>query len=201
MNIDETLTHVLKRTSGYPGFWCIAGGWAIDLYIGRQTRAHEDLELVVLRRDFKLLFEQFQKFHPRKIISGEQATFLPWHGEPIESEVIQMRLDDLDSNTPCDLLLTPAEGDQWICRRNEAIQRPLSDVINHTCDGVPFLAPEIVLLFKAKYVREKDRHDFDRVISLMSPPAKNWLREKLAIVHPNHAWLMRLQADGARAAA
>jgi len=29
----------------------IAGGWAIDLYIGRITRVHKDIEIAILRRD------------------------------------------------------------------------------------------------------------------------------------------------------
>jgi aminoglycoside-2''-adenylyltransferase len=31
--------------------WWIAGGWAIDLFLGRQTREHEDLDVLMLRRD------------------------------------------------------------------------------------------------------------------------------------------------------
>ncbi|MCL4541605.1 MAG: hypothetical protein M1396_04620 [Chloroflexi bacterium] len=31
--------------------WFIAGGWAIDLFLGRQTRAHKDVEIAVLRQD------------------------------------------------------------------------------------------------------------------------------------------------------
>lgn len=31
--------------------WWIAGGWALDLFLGRQTREHRDLEAGVLRQD------------------------------------------------------------------------------------------------------------------------------------------------------
>lgn len=31
--------------------WWIAGGWAIDLYIGTQTREHDDIDVQILRRD------------------------------------------------------------------------------------------------------------------------------------------------------
>src|ERR1700742_1879050 len=31
--------------------WWIAGGWALDLYLGRQSRPHKDLDVGVLRRD------------------------------------------------------------------------------------------------------------------------------------------------------
>jgi hypothetical protein len=29
-------------------FWCVAGGWAIDLVAGRQTRPHADTDVLVL---------------------------------------------------------------------------------------------------------------------------------------------------------
>jgi hypothetical protein len=31
--------------------WWIAGGWALDLFLSVQIRAHEDLDIGVLRRD------------------------------------------------------------------------------------------------------------------------------------------------------
>src|SRR5437899_2178390 len=32
-------------------WWAVAGGWAIDLWLGEQTREHHDVEVVVARRD------------------------------------------------------------------------------------------------------------------------------------------------------
>ena len=32
--------------------WAVAGGWAIDLHLGRQTREHGDLEVAIPRADF-----------------------------------------------------------------------------------------------------------------------------------------------------
>jgi hypothetical protein len=31
--------------------WAVAGGWAIDLWLGEQTREHHDIEVMVARRD------------------------------------------------------------------------------------------------------------------------------------------------------
>ncbi|HZS93479.1 MAG TPA: amino acid transporter, partial [Chloroflexota bacterium] len=31
--------------------WWVGGGWAIDLFVGRQTRAHADIDVQILRRD------------------------------------------------------------------------------------------------------------------------------------------------------
>src|ERR1700743_545650 len=32
--------------------WCVAGGWALDLWHGRMTREHEDIEIAMPRRHF-----------------------------------------------------------------------------------------------------------------------------------------------------
>src|SRR5688500_9342197 len=37
--------------AGAPFPWWIAGGWAIDLFIGYQTRSHADTDILILRRD------------------------------------------------------------------------------------------------------------------------------------------------------
>jgi hypothetical protein len=36
--------------------WWICGGWALDLFLGRNTRRHVDLDVALLRRDQHVLF-------------------------------------------------------------------------------------------------------------------------------------------------
>ncbi|HEY3560334.1 MAG TPA: hypothetical protein VGL05_22860 [Kribbella sp.] len=38
--------------------WCVVGGWALDLFHGRQTRDHEDLEIATPLWDFDLIRER-----------------------------------------------------------------------------------------------------------------------------------------------
>ena len=33
--------------------WWVAGGWALDLHLGKQTRAHADVDVLVLRDDLR----------------------------------------------------------------------------------------------------------------------------------------------------
>jgi len=35
----------------FDGKWGIAGGWAIDLFIGKETRLHSDIEVALFRED------------------------------------------------------------------------------------------------------------------------------------------------------
>jgi len=40
--------------------WWIAGGWALDLFLGVQTREHEDIDILFLRRDQHEIRAQLQ---------------------------------------------------------------------------------------------------------------------------------------------
>jgi hypothetical protein len=62
--------------------------------------------------------------------------------------------------------------------------------IEHDPNGIPYLAPEIVLLFKAKHAaRDKDAADFARALPLLDAQRRQWLADALRIVHPGHDWL------------
>ncbi|MGD6844537.1 nucleotidyltransferase domain-containing protein [Bacillus infantis] len=41
--------------AGFEKPWFVAGGWAIDLFIGKQTRPHADLEIGIFREDQQAL--------------------------------------------------------------------------------------------------------------------------------------------------
>ena len=56
--------------------------------------------------------------------------------------------------------------------------------------GIPYLAPEIVLLFKAKHAdRDKDAADFARALPLLDDQRRQWLADALRVVHPGHDWI------------
>src|SRR5262249_46130893 len=41
--------HAAKLLSGVEMSWWIAGGWAIDLFLGRTTRDHADMDIAIAR--------------------------------------------------------------------------------------------------------------------------------------------------------
>jgi hypothetical protein len=55
-----------------------------------------------------------------------------------------------------------------------------------------FLRPEIVRLFKAKHIREKDEADFLRAVSCLGARRRARLVDALRIAHPGHEWIDRL---------
>ncbi|HUY52034.1 MAG TPA: hypothetical protein VMV92_41095 [Streptosporangiaceae bacterium] len=57
---------------------------------------------------------------------------------------------------------------------------------------MPDLAPEIVLLFKAKAIRPKDEADFTGTVPPLATAQRAWLRRSLLRVRPDHPWIDRL---------
>jgi hypothetical protein len=59
--------------------------------------------------------------------------------------------------------------------------------------GVPILVPEIVLLYKAHELTEKDEADFRSVLPHLTVSRKAWLLGALDETRPDHPWARRLR--------
>jgi hypothetical protein len=64
--------------------------------------------------------------------------------------------------------------------------------------GLPTLAPEAVLFYKAiGWIRPHDEADFRALAPSLDGAARHWLREALLTLRPDHSWLPALAAaDG-----
>ncbi len=88
--------------------------------------------------------------------------------------------------------LTPDQDGLWTNKKLPGHVAPVEEVTWVADDGIRYLNPEIVLMYKARLGRLKDNRDLDRAWPLMDERAREWLREKVALLHPDHAWLARL---------
>jgi hypothetical protein len=174
--------------------WWIAGGWALDLYLGRQTRDHDDIDVQILRRDQRavrasLAAWDLQAALPRP--RPESWPFRPWRlGEEIDPRIHDIWCRPAKSAPwRVQLMLADSDGADWLYRRDPRLRRPLARLGCRSADGLPYIAPEVQLLFKAKGPREKDEADFARVVPHMAPARRQWLRTSLALVQPEHPWI------------
>jgi hypothetical protein len=95
-----------------------------------------------------------------------------------------------------DLPVTPDADGRWQNKKFPDHVAPLDDVTWMTDDGVRVLNPEIVLLFKARLDRSKDQRDLARTLPLLDDRQRVWLRDSIATLHPNHAWLDLIGTGG-----
>jgi hypothetical protein len=92
-----------------------------------------------------------------------------------------------------DAMREPWDRDEWVFRRDPRIHRPLASAIELDPRGIPYLAPELVLLFKARARRAKDEADFALTLPSLTTERAAWLRQALATAHPGHEWISRLR--------
>ncbi|MFD9438458.1 nucleotidyltransferase domain-containing protein [Streptomyces sp. NPDC060006] len=182
---------VAERLDGVRTPWCVAAGWALDLFRGEQSRQHGDLEIAVPAADFPEIRDRVPEYAWDAVGSGRvwaeagaevlAATHQTWLRDPASGRFL------------FDVFREPHDGGTWICRRDESLRLPYDVIIERTAGGIPFLVPELVLLFKAKAPRLKDQADFDGVLPLLGRARRARLGEWLDHVHPAHPWLSRLR--------
>ena len=182
-------TEVAERLREVEAPWGVAAGWALDLFRGRQTREHEDLEIAVPVRRFVEVQAALPGYEFDVVGSGRR-----W---PLEHEAFdemhQTWVREPDTGIyRLDVFREPHQDDTWICRRDESIRLPYGEVIERTDDEIPYVVPEIVLLFKARHDRPKDHADFEGTLPLLSDERRSWLADALRWVHPGHVWLDKL---------
>ena len=179
----------------------MSGGWAIDLFLGEVTREHEDLEISVFRHHQHALWEHFGGRRLFKVATAGQWD--EWcEGEYLELPVHQVLARPPDGGPPADpwnpaadelqFFLNEVEGGIWLCRRDQRVTRHVREVAMRSESGLPIVAPEIQLLYKAAHDVAKNEHDFQLVVGRLQGKQRAWLHEALDLVHPGHAWLEAL---------
>jgi hypothetical protein len=171
--------------------WHIAGGWALDLWHGFETRNHEDIEIAVIRSDFSAFRRAFAEMQFFCAGSG-RVQHLAADAEPLGAVHQVWCLDNTMRQWKLDIMLEPGTADEWVFRRDRRISRRRSDLIGQTSDGLPYLRPAGVLLFKAKNLRGKDELDFENAAGKLEAEERSWLKTALTNAHPGHEWIARL---------
>ena len=179
-----------RRFTGVDAPWGVAAGWALELYVGEAWREHEDLEVAVPASRFDELCAALGELELWVPVGGGRLR--PLASVPGPASQQTWGLDPAARAWRIDVLREPSAGGTWICRRDETIRMPFTRLVERTADEIPFVRPEVVLLFKAKHAREKDEEDFDVVLPRLDRERRSWLRDALHRVHPGHPWLARL---------
>lgn len=167
--------------------WCVAGGWALDLWHGAQTRKHDDLEFTVLREDLSTFRNALS---PLKLYSAHSGVVerLPEAHDP-SAEITQFW--GFDCTADCwrvDMMIEPGTAEMWAYKRDPSLQRSRDEMVMRTEDGIPYLNPAAVLLFKARDRRPKDQQDFERALPKLPHIERAWLRNCLDLLHPGNEW-------------
>ncbi len=172
--------------------WWIAGGWALDLFLGSQTRPHDDLDIGILRRDAAGIMAALPGWEFFEAAVGMLYRLGCYEQPRAEVNSLWCRPCNTQSWS-LELMLDDADGDTWVFRRQPAVRMPLARAVRYTADQIPYLTPEIQLLYKARRPRAKDQDDFERVLERLGTDERSWLYVSLSEIDPQHAWLTKLR--------
>ena len=212
-SLEQTLDRVSESMSSFPGAWSLCGGWAVDLWLGRQTRDHGDVDITIFSDDQAQLFEHLRDWNmvPHDAVTPDSRE--PWDGRPLVlpahiharppgevNRALLMRwvtpphsqaMDGLDF----DLVFNAREGDSWLLCSEPRVPVPLACISGEGLT-VPVVVPEVLLFYKATaywslpgYPREHDAADFNALLPVLSLDGREWLREAVSAVQPDHPWL------------
>lgn len=184
---------LFARLGGSDTDWYVVGGWALDLWHGKPTRAHEDLE-------FSVPVSQAQRY--RGILSDLEFftvrdgkfDYLPLDETPSMDAWQHWGADIGAGCWRVDMMVDPGSRDLWVYKRDPSFTLPRAVAIRATACGIPYLAPHIVLLFKARHAREKDHADFRNALPRLDSSEKSSLCRWLEVLHPGHSWIQALRS-------
>jgi GrpB-like predicted nucleotidyltransferase (UPF0157 family) len=174
--------------------WYVSSGWALDLFLGRVTRIHHDVDIVLDRGD-QLALQEYMTQRGWRFVTPFEQRLEPWPPH-MRIETPRHQVHAHREGAFIDFLLSPLEQGVWRYRRQPTIVRDAGRISLRSAQGIPFLAPELVLLFKSKSTgrqeRGKDQADFEQVHPHLEHERRAWLRWALIATEPAHPWIGQL---------
>ncbi len=114
--------------SGLQCPWWIAGGWAIDLHVGHQTRDHDDIDVLILREDQLALQRQLAGWDLHA--ADPPGVLRPWRpGEVLPAAVRDIWCRRTPTSMWClQLMIDDAKAGVWTYRRDARVRRPVAEL-------------------------------------------------------------------------
>lgn len=203
----------LLQNQGFEYAFC--GGWAIDLFLGKETRKHGDIDILAYwtERDTIIQYMQSLGFQVYEMLGGGKAHHVTDIQDQLKckrnifcftqdcelvclSEANKQGIHSVDFKhigqkklNFIEFLFNDKDDANLFYARNHDVRLALSDAFL-VRDGLPYLAPEMCLLYKSTDIdREGYQSDFDNAILHMDQRQKHWLEDALEMLYPEgHKW-------------
>jgi hypothetical protein len=192
-----SIEEVADRFSSVATPWWIAGGYAIDLLVGWETRQHDDLDIEMFRKDRGSLVDAFPGWDLYSVGSGG---LVPWEpGSTIAPHVFGIwGRPAADAPWAIEVMLANGGEKRWRFRRDPDISLETGSLIRRTAEGIPYCTPEVQMLYKSKMARPKDDVDMARVLHRMTVSQRVWLADAIRRGDADHPWIELLEMANER---
>jgi len=195
--------------------YAICGGHAIDMFLGVKTRPHKDIDVSIFQEDRDSIishmlnkgwdiYEPYGTEYLHKITNIENQKRVKLNIWCVKSENPHYIFTEHEDNT-YDVYFDNSEQNEldyieflfnihkdgyFLYSKNHSIKMKLNEAILND-NNIPFLAPEIVLLYKSTAIDNADYQlDFENATIKMNDRQLKWLKDSLMIMFPDgYKWL------------
>jgi len=185
---------VVALFSGFTGLWWLAGGYAIELAVGRPVRAaHADVDVGVPRTDHLAVHDVLQGWE--LWAADPPGSLRRWpRGQQLARDVHDVWCRPQPACPwAMQIVVDETDGDQWVSRRDPTVRRPIASVIDYTARGIPYLTPAVQLYYKSARQRPKDDVDFKAALPVLRREERRWLHARISETGAtDHPWLADL---------
>lgn len=207
--MNELLLQTNNFLSGLQIPWAVCGGFALDLFLNREIRKHSDIDICVFENDRDCVFK-YMLSNGWNIYEFRGQGKVRALNSKLSSEIgrnLMCVKDDCDfvKFFPCEdsnmlyhefhhigitklnyleFLFNTINEDNFIFNSELGIKRELTKSILFN-NGIPYLSPELALLFKSSKSDNKDyQFDFNKTFSNMNDEQKLWFIESMNVLYP-----------------
>ena len=182
-----TVGAVTSLLGGSSTRWWLSGGCGLDHWLGRATREHGDIDISVLRADWRRLVAELPAgLEPLAAMSGALLPLAACVDDPALHN-LWVRSADTGAFV---LQINIEEGDRelWRYRRCPEITRPWAQAVSEV-GRVPTVNPAVQLLWKSVRPVGKDHQDRAAILPVLNSADRQWLTEAVQLAHPHSPWL------------
>jgi hypothetical protein len=195
MGAPSEISRVAEVMEDFAPPWALCGGWAVDAWLGKTTRSHEDVDVSIWDEHQQDVFSHLGGWRLVGHVTDEDHDE-EWDGRPLAGpgHIHATSQDDFR----LEVLLADHARHDWILRKDPFVAYPLLESVRVSDWGVPTVVPEILLFYKATaYFADepmaertgRDERDFRALVPTLSNDGLSWLEQAVAEVMPGHPWL------------
>ena len=195
--------------------YAVCGGFALDLFLGYETRAHGDIDILAFWEDREkiITYMQSKGYSVYEMLGGGKVHRITdirvqeklrknifcctedcelvrlYDTEEPDVYWLDFQHVGLSKLNYVEFLFNERTEDEFVYVRDGRVKCGLSNAVLET-EGVPYLAPELCLLFKSTDIdREGYQQDFELTVGKLSTEQRAWFERAMELLYPEgHKW-------------
>ena len=201
VRVPAPVARIAQLMSTFPAEWALCGGWAVDSWLGAETRVHHDLDIAVFHDDQRAIFDHLAGWNLVADVADDSID--PWDGRHIDLPAhLHARHDD---GFDLEVIIIERSGRDWVLCHDPRLTLPLDQCVQLSAWGLATAAPEMLLFYKAnlpntwsnsqpKARRPHDELDFLALLPTLTEEQRHWLTSSISLMDSTHPWLSQLSA-------